>query len=60
MNIFKSENRHNYQHYFEGKKYIWITDPLHIFKNGRSRILNNRVIINPEISGHFVCAEEQR
>ena len=58
VSIFQSENRHNYALYFEMKKYIWITDPLHIFKNGRSRILNNKVIINPEIESQYINSED--
>lgn len=28
----------------------WISDPLHLYKNWRSRILNNKVVINPYVN----------
>ena len=58
ISIFKSENRNDLSKYFENKKYIWITDPLHIFKNGRTKIMNNKVVINPEVPGKYVNAEK--
>lgn len=54
LKIFNSEDRFNYTKYFESKALIWISDPLHIFKNGRSKIINNKVIINPEIPGNYI------
>lgn len=28
----------------------WNSNPLHLYKNGRSRILNNKVVINPYVN----------
>lgn len=56
--IMKDEKKENKNIYFEGKKHIWITNPLHIFKNGRSWIINNKVLINPEIPDQFVNSED--
>lgn len=37
---------------------IWISNPFHLFKNGRSRILNNNIIINPYVESCFFNAAE--
>ena len=34
--------------------YIFISDPLHIWKNQRSRVLDNKVVVNPHIKSRYV------
>lgn len=34
--------------------YIFISDPLHIWKNQRSRVLNNKIVVNPYKKSRYV------
>lgn len=57
LQIFESADSDDIKKYFENKHYIWLTDPLHILKNARSRIINCKALINPEIPGNYISAE---